>query len=73
MESFDPYLSRLDEAQWLVVSYMYGMGGAPQLSLNETAEILVLKRAEVRRLHNLALESIRGAVVRAGGVFARAA
>jgi RNA polymerase sigma factor (sigma-70 family) len=71
----DPYLRYLDDAQHNVVAFMYGIGGRPQLSLEATAQTLGLNRSDVRRLHQLALESLRNAL-REGGVplgYARAA
>jgi RNA polymerase sigma factor (sigma-70 family) len=57
----DPYFRYLDDAQHNVVVFMYGIGGRPQLSLEETARTLGLNRSDVRRLHQLALESLRNA------------
>ena len=71
--SLDPFLGHLDDAQRTVVSYLYGIGGYPMLGLEETAVQLALPRAQVARLHNLALRSLRNAVVSAGNLFACAA
>jgi RNA polymerase primary sigma factor len=57
-----PYLQHLDEAQRTVIAFMYGIGGLPRLTVDETAETLGLNRSDVRRLHQLALECLRRAL-----------
>jgi RNA polymerase sigma factor (sigma-70 family) len=69
----DPFLLNLDGVQRTVVSHLYGIGGAPLLSLDETAALLGLAPTEIRRVHNLALKTLRGALAGAGGVLACAA
>ena len=54
-------------------TYLYGIGGHPMLGLDETAGHLALPRATVARLHNLALKSLRNAVVSAWNLFGCAA
>jgi RNA polymerase sigma factor (sigma-70 family) len=60
--ALDPYLQHLEETQRTVVVFMYGIGGRPRLTVEETAETLRLNRADVRRLHQLALEWLRSAL-----------
>jgi RNA polymerase sigma factor (sigma-70 family) len=58
----DPYLQHLAEAQRAVVTCMYGIGGCPQLTLEETADTLGLTRVQVRSLHQSALGMLRSAL-----------
>ena len=66
-------LRSLEGSHRAVISCLYGLGGVPQLSLNETAESLRMRTSDVTRLHKEALQAIRAGIEWAGDRFAHAA
>lgn len=70
---FDRLLCTLEEGQRRVISFLYGLGGVPRLSVTETAAELSIRAAEVARLHRLGLDSIRTGLSAGAGSYACAA
>lgn len=71
----DSYLQHLGETQRTVVACLYGIGSMPQLTLEETADVLELTHAQVRTLHQGALVLLRNLIASRAGTarFAHAA
>jgi len=69
----DPYLMGLGELERRVICCLYGLGGMPLLSAEETADVLGLGQAEIVRLRAKALDFMRSALASTEGLYTLAA
>ncbi len=62
-EVVESWMESLHPRQQQVVSYRFGLGGGPPLSLRQVGEMLNVSKERVRQIQKVALESLRSKVL----------